>query len=406
MHQNANGINMLDVKKRNRSAILKLVFQNKSISRKEIAVTLGLTPAAITLIMTDLINEGLISESYVEQSSNKKGRKEIMLEMNNRKFAAVGVYISKSKFRVICIDLNSKILFEDVVHTADCHKNSAKILDKLCAITQEHLISYDVLRTHTLLGIGVSVNGIVNTHEGISINSYGIWEKNASITSYIQSKLDIPVLLTNNICAMAHGESFLSNMTHPDNLLFIKYGPGVGAARLFYRYSMSVFDFKSIELGHTIADPHGLPCVCGSQGCLETIASYDAIEKSIIGLFSEVQTPALYQLLDGNIENISMDAVMEAFSKQDVPIKITLERVCHYFALAIKNAINLLDPSIVVLYGELFENPDFRKCLSTNLKQFSDTDKVIFSHYNLQLEALGPASTIINYFLENGGQLK
>ena len=60
-----NGINMLDVKKKNRGSILRLIYQNGSISRKEIATALGLTPAAITLITNDLIEEGLLELSLI-----------------------------------------------------------------------------------------------------------------------------------------------------------------------------------------------------------------------------------------------------------------------------------------------------------------------------------------------------
>jgi len=35
------------------------------------------------------------------------------------------------------------------------------------------------------------------------------------------------------------------------------------------------------ELGHTLADPHGEQCACGRRGCLETVASGDALLRRI-----------------------------------------------------------------------------------------------------------------------------
>ena len=401
-----NGINMLDVKKKNRGSILRLIYQKGSISRKEIATALGLTPAAITLITNDLIEEGLLEESSYESSNvGRKGRKEILLEIRGKKFAAIGVYISKHKFRIMCMDLKNTIPFEDTVLTADCYYDSSKILAKLCQSVTNLLADDKILHGRTLLGMGVCVNGIVKSRQGISVKSYGIWEENVQVIAYLEEALQIPIILTNNICALAHGEAFLSRREYLDNMLFIKYGPGVGAARLNYRHTTHDFDYKAIELGHLIVEPDGLACICGNHGCLETIASYSSIERSISEAFSKENTPILYELLDGNPEKFTIEALVEAYEQNDPPIVKALEKVIRYLSLAIKNSICILEPSSVILYGELFESARFREVLNQNLKLFSVSERVSFSHFNLELETIGPAYTIINRFFELGGHL-
>ena len=57
------GHNMVDVKKINRGLILYLIYQNKGLSRKALAAKTGLTPAAITLIIGDMLREGLLVET-------------------------------------------------------------------------------------------------------------------------------------------------------------------------------------------------------------------------------------------------------------------------------------------------------------------------------------------------------
>lgn len=397
---------MLAVKKKNRSSILNLIYRTGGISRKEIANKLNLTPAAITLITTDLINEGILVESFLEQNNNRKGRKEVILEIKSNKFVSIGVYISNHKFQIVCIDLKNNVIFEDMVYTADCHKKSAAILDKICGILEQNLKNYDVIRTKKLLGIGISVKGIVNSRKGISVNSYGLWEQNVNVVEYLQAKLNLPVILTNNICSLAHGESFFTHMEHHDDMLFIKYGPGVGAARVSYVDTLSAYDFNAIQLGHTISDPTGVFCVCGNQGCLETIAGYDAIIRNASDLMSEKLTPCLNKLTDGSSENISIPLIIKAYEEGDKAIEGIIDRSVFYLAIAIKNAMCLFDPKSIILYGELFENKKFRSNLQYHLSHFSGTGVVTFSHFNLQLESLGPASTIINYFFENGGSIE
>ncbi len=403
MDQAVNGINMLGVKIKNRSSILYLIYRSGGISRKEIASKLNLTPAAITLITTDLINEGILVESAVEQNNNRKGRKEILLDINRRKFATIGIYISMNKFQILCTDLNNNILFEDTVFTADCHRKSAAILDKLCTILEQHLKNYDVNRTRAILGIGVSVKGIVNSRAGTSIKSFNVWEDNVNVVEYIQKRFNVPVILTNNICSLAHGESFFTHLEHPRDMLFIKYGPGVGAARVSYQDKLSVYDFNAIQLGHIISDPNGVICECGNRGCLETIAGYDAIERNAADILSDKLTPALFSHTEGNAENINIRNIIKAYEDGDKLIEDILDRSIYFLSIAIKNSMCLFDPRSIILYGELFENDKFRKSLYTHISNYSGYEKVTFSKFNLQLETLGPASTIINFFFENGG---
>ena len=402
MPRQSNGFNMLDVKKKNRSAILHLIHQNRRISRKEIASHLGLTPAAITLITTDLIKEGLLVEATT-QPTTKKGRKEILLEINAEKFAAIGVSITRTKFKVMCIDLDCLFLFEDTVSTEDCHNNGGLILDKICTYLSGFITNAAAIQDKKLLGIGVSVLGVVDTLHGISVKSYDIWEDNVAVTEYIQQRLSLPVVLTNNICALAHGETFLTRSAASDNMLFIKYGPGVGCSHLISSGTTSIYDYTSVELGHMIMDSNGRPCICGNQGCLETLVSYDSIEHSIADLISETFTPVLYEILGGSPENLCMHAIMQAYDENEPIVVKAIDRTITYLAIAIKNAITILSPSSVVLYGEPFNNITFKQSLLKELSAFPNTQLVTFSDFNLGLETLGPATVMISYFFEIGG---
>jgi predicted NBD/HSP70 family sugar kinase len=101
-----------------------------------------------------------------------------------------------------------------------------------------------------------------------------------------------------------------------------------------------------------------------------------------------------------------MQLVIKAYDEDDKAIDNIFNRVAHYLSIAVKNAMCLFDPKSVVLYGELFENVKFRKCLHLKLSQYSGSEKVNFSHFSLQLETLGPASTVIGHFMENGGVIE
>ncbi len=398
-----NGINMLDVKKSNRSSLLNLVYHTDGISRKEIAARLGLTPAAITLIANEMISENILMEQTTEQNPPRKGRKEISLIVPKNRFAAVGVYISQNKFRIICIDFNQNVLFSETIYTGDCQGKSTLLLEKITTLLGNYLQHYDVLRSHTLVGIGISTHGIVDTIHGISRHSYYIMEDNADLCQYLKNIFHVPVILTNNICALGHAERFLSNSGFAEDILVIKYGPGVGAARYNERFSASYDDYSAVQLGHLIMDSNGEPCICGNQGCLETITSYDAIERTLSPIINTGNAPILWQLAGGNPTVINNAMILQAYDAGDPIVVKTMERVIYYLALAIRNAIGLFMPDKIILYGEPFENNKFRAAISAQLARYTGTEHVVFSQFNMQLETIGPATTAISNYLDNGG---
>ena len=401
-----NGINMLDVKMGNRSAILELIYRSKGIPRKDIAKALGLTPAAITLITNDLINEGILIEADTRVSAGR-GRKEILLEIDSHKYASIGVSITRHHFELICIDLSCKILFQKMYKTSGLHHDAGKILACIAEEIRTSILHADFLAGRQVLGIGASTLGVVDSKKGISVNSYGVFEGGSTdIRGYFEKELHLPVILTNNICACAHGEAFLSNFEQRQELLFIKYGPGIGSALLKSNDHFSVQDYTAVQIGHVIMDPNGRPCICGNQGCLETIISYDSIIHSISDLVSERLTPELDALVKQDPENLNMKSIMESYDLGNPIITAEIDRVIFYLVIAIKNAITLLNPESVILYGELFENLKFRRKLVQQLSAFTKTQKVAFSDFNLGLETLGPATTMISSFLLSGGDLK
>ena len=91
-----------------------------------------------------------------------------------------------------------------------------------------------------VLGIGVSVPGPVSRRTGISQHAYRIWNKAVAVGELIGKQMDLPVIVENNVKAFAEGELIYGNGKEWENLLFIKWGPGVGSAIIIQGGSMTV----------------------------------------------------------------------------------------------------------------------------------------------------------------------
>ena len=76
------GINLENVKMSNRSAILKLLNDCGAMSRKDIAIKLGLTPATVTLICTNLLDSGSLCEKGEVEEAKRAGRRKVLIDIN------------------------------------------------------------------------------------------------------------------------------------------------------------------------------------------------------------------------------------------------------------------------------------------------------------------------------------
>ena len=97
------GTNMTDIKISNRSAILRLLHEAGAMSRKQIAARLKLTPATITVIINELMNESILVEGNSVPNAGAVGRREVMVEISREKYVALGLALSQGlvKFTMV-----------------------------------------------------------------------------------------------------------------------------------------------------------------------------------------------------------------------------------------------------------------------------------------------------------------
>ena len=82
----------------NQAAILRAVYEHSEIARKDIAALTGLTPATVTNIVADLMQEGLLVETGEGKSGS--GRKPIFLAINRQRYCVIVLELMPD--RIVC----------------------------------------------------------------------------------------------------------------------------------------------------------------------------------------------------------------------------------------------------------------------------------------------------------------
>ncbi len=399
------GINLGNVKKNNRSAILKLLNDQGMQSRKDIASRLGLTQATVSVICAELIEDGILIEMGEEKEEGKRaGRRKILLDINYARNFVLSVSIESAETTIVLSDMHGKSLQSIVLPTQT--ELAPEVFLRRIADNAESLLRSARKDKTQLLGVGVSLPGRVNRSRGISERAHYIWEHPVEVRSILQNYLGLPVIVENNVKAFAEAELIYGAGKVNENLLFVKWGPGVGAAIVIHKQIYEGRTIKSAEIGHVIVEPVGTPCHCGRRGCLETCISTHAIADLIQKACSPDTMPVLYQIIEGDLSRIVARTADWWLSCNDTGILKALEKYIDAFALSVANARTLLAPDQVILYGKMFQIPALRECFLRAVQEYTPSpsfDPPVMSELSDKISYIGPLAVVVNELFLSAG---
>ena len=401
-----HGDNMFHVKRTNRSAVLRLLHEQKGMSRKRLAEQTHLTPAAITKITGELIAEGLVREGETLPSKSA-GRREVLLEPDPRARCALGLLLNRGQALLSAVWLDGSVIFseEQALPTpAPAEETLARLCARLTALAGEH-----GLAAAQILGVGVAIRGITD-HEGrVSRNSFGtLAETEYPLAAQIEALTGLPVVMGNNVRALFAAQMFLSGDRQSHSQFFLRCEYGIGGSLSVNGRIWHGATEQCSEIGHIpVVKEGGRLCVCGKRGCLETVASSTAIREEAEALLSPEGTPLLWALhRERGGGPLALDEILEAAARGDAAVAALVDRAVTALADALKALIYVVDPEKLVLYGRLFDDPWLLSRLRKEMKAGLDAGHRILpevSPYNHQLENKAAPLLTVEDFFESGG---
>jgi len=213
------------------------------------------------------------------------------------------------------------------------------------------------------------------------------------------------VLIDNDIRCIASAEMLFRPNRDSHSMLFAKYGPLVGGGFLLGGELFRGYSYSAMELAHFVVDSLGSICRCGKRGCLETVAGFDVIRNTVKLHYSNARTPILYERTNGDADSITYDDIMHCYDNDEELVVKVLDGALDCFALVLVNAIGLVNPEKVMLYGFPFESERLLCTLVEKLSRLSCNKlsaEILKSSRNMQLDNLGCAAIVFIDFFEKG----
>lgn len=356
----------------NRTIVLNKIRKNAPISRAQIASDTGLTPPTVGNIVKGLLEKGLIRETQLGESQG--GRKPTLLMLNSNHLFVIGVDAGPASIRCILTNLEGQTKKE---YTSPSIKgvSEERFLQEMI-IGIQNLLNADIPK-EKVIGIGVAMHGAVDAVTGTGLFAPNLGFKNVPIKQRLEEEFDMDVTVDNDARAMAMGEYWFDEHGGLETLVALNIGSGVGSGiilngKLFYG-AQSVAG----EIGHMTIDLYGELCECGNVGCLQTLATGDAIARQA----KKEMTLEMINQLD---KPLSGETVYKlAKEGNEIAIRV-LERTGTVIGIGIINLIHLLNPERIVIGGGVsmaseFIMPSIKKAIQDRglTQQVKDTEVVL-----------------------------
>jgi predicted NBD/HSP70 family sugar kinase len=393
---------VMDIRRINRSRVLRHIYLDRSVSRQELSQLTGLSSGTVTNVVTELLQDGIVVEAGVEESQG--GRPRSILTINTNYGYFLGVEIGETLTRIELFDLTLRKLGAAAYPLALDESEPEQVVEQIHrgvgALLAESSVTPD-----NVIGVGVGVGGVVELAEPVSVYLPSWGWRNVPLGTLLQERLCMPIYLDNAAKAMAQAESLFGAGQGIDHVAVLLVGTGIGAGIMahgsLYRGAIN----GAGEWGHTCMELDGRLCRCGSHGCLEAYAG----APGIIERLREVEPQS--RLLQSNDQHSTLAAIVDAARQGEPAATRLLKDTAHYLGAGIANLINLFNPQLILLGGwaglQIGEYilPELHKFVERyTLKQLLSVTRIDLCQLGQDAVPMGAATLGLEQFLTTTGR--
>jgi glucokinase-like ROK family protein len=396
-----NPYQLRNTKSVNKRVILDMIrFAPGGISRAELARQMSLTRAAISTIIENLENLGLVVE--IETGPTTGGRRPILLAINPHYGYVVGIDMGATHLGLVVTDFSAHVL-EDIEYPFTVADGPQKCLPQINQYLNSLLDQLNI-KISQISAVGMGVPGPVVTDAGV-VSSPPImpgWDV-YPIRTQLEELWQIPVSIGNDAELGALGEWAYGAGRGERNLAYIKVGTGVGAGLLLDGHIYRGTTGCAGEIGHITIQENGPLCTCGNYGCLEAMSGGQAIARKAR---EAIETGKRTQLSAIEPEKILAVNVAAAAQRGDLVAQQIITEAGTHLGIAIASLVNLINPSLVVIgggvsqLGDLLLDPIRKTVMERSLNSAAKVVRITSAVLGRRASSMGAVVQAINLSLD------
>lgn len=322
----------------NRALVLNLLRQHGALGRNELSERTRLSSAAVTGVVAELIEQGLVVEG--RSGPPRGGRPPVLLEIAYDAWHAVGVKVMEDALEVVLTNLRTEVLARSHVRLTSTRPPA--LVERLAAEVAR-LLESSRRSPERLVGLGVGMAGVIDPAEGVCVYSPFLHWREVPLRHLLEEKLSRPVHLDNDVNALATAEMLFGRGKDARNFAVVTVGRGIGAGLVVNGEIYRGAGGGAGELGHTVSEAGGRLCECGKRGCLEAYASEPALLAQALERFPELKTGR---------HSLRLGDLLRAAEEGHGGARALLVEAGERLGIALANLVNLLNPEMIVIAGE------------------------------------------------------
>ena len=318
-----------------------------------------------------LLNQ-LIEENWIKKDGHGKsagGRKPDLYKLKEKSFYVVGIQVERFKIKMALFDNNNNKMaeYEDIPFQIEGEEGS--MVDHLFETTN-NLINESGIDRENLLGIGISMPGLVSSREGKNFTYFLKEEESESLEQVLQRKFEKPVYILNDAKSACVAEYAFGLASQKKNVLVISMDWGIGLGIIIEGKVHQGSSGFAGEFGHIPLIDDGLLCHCGKRGCLETVASGMALARMAKEGIKAGESSILSKFSEKEIERLQPQTVIDAANRGDQFAINILSEVGINLGKGIAILIQIFNPELVILEGKF---ADAKQFITTPIQQSINT---------------------------------
>src|SRR5476651_2072737 len=326
--------------------ILGAIAASDGLSRTDLVQLSGMSKAAVSGVVREMIDAGFLFEAETVPGAGQ-GRPSVRLLVHPDGAYFAGVSLLQNPAHMVLINLHGEILSRVTFPLSNIPQQLAEdIAAALPALLEHHAGA-----SEKLLGLGVTLSGFIDAHQSTCVQSALLGWRDVPLAALVSETTGMNVAIENDAKALAVSEKRFGQARDLSSFTLVSHGAGIGSAHFIAGQLHRGLHGGAGEIAHCTLELNGSPCRCGKRGCLDTLASLNAIAEM-------AKAEGLEATTIGALEQ-------QAMQGQTAAIRI-LHRAGSALGLAVSLLIQINDPDLILI---AHQDADFSGLFGTVVHQ-------------------------------------
>ncbi|WP_298821645.1 ROK family transcriptional regulator [uncultured Roseibium sp.] len=334
------------IRRQNRSIVLQALRRNGPMARIDLGQMTRLSPATVTAITSDLLDQGLILslESEEPKTHQARGRPRTLLKLNPDAVYTIGVRLSVNHIDMSLVNFAGEVTQDKRAYfdsaAADAQSFPTTLLDAIRDFLQEAGVGPSRVRE-----IGVAAQGVVETESGVVAWSPAFAGRKIPVVEPLREAFGADCYISNDTNMITEALHWSDPNRYSGTFAVIMLDYGVGMGLYLNNQLFAGASGTAAEFGHANHIPGGALCRCGKRGCLEAYLSDYALVRAASHM-SETTDPIT---IDAGVSGLAR--LIELASSGDNDARTAFHEAGRVLGYGLARVIAMIDPKRVVLTG-------------------------------------------------------